>query len=175
MFHKNKKKHTAYCTIEVFSKIRKFLPEPDVHKYMNEWWIYIALFCVLLYTTKRFTIMWGGLSSTTTSVQHPLGWCDGCHSTTAPVRSPHTSYRWRNIFLNDKPDPRQTRWNHTRVRPERKRHWRVHSLLPRIGPEKSRGPADWFGRCFIAFIQFIYLLDYYFFFLPAWWLSIVTK
>ncbi len=37
----------------------------------------------------------GGLSSTTTSVQHPLGWCNGCHRTTAPVRSPHTSYRWR--------------------------------------------------------------------------------
>ncbi len=37
----------------------------------------------------------GGLSSTTTSVQHPLGWCDGCQSTTVPVRSPHTSYRWR--------------------------------------------------------------------------------
>ncbi len=35
------------------------------------------------------------LSSTTTSVQHPLGWCDGCHRTTAPVCSPHTSYRWR--------------------------------------------------------------------------------
>ncbi len=34
-------------------------------------------------------------SSTTTSVQHPLGWCDSCHRTTAPVRSPHTSYRWR--------------------------------------------------------------------------------
>ncbi len=28
-----------------------------------------------------------GLSSTTTSVQHPLGWL-GCHRTTAPVRSP---------------------------------------------------------------------------------------
>ncbi len=39
--------------------------------------------------------MWGGLSSTPTSVQHPLGWCDGCHRTTAPVRSQHTSYRWR--------------------------------------------------------------------------------
>ncbi len=59
----------------------------------------------------------GGLSSTTTSVQHPLGLCYGCHRTTAPVRSPthrlqvekekrviepikcmrspHTSYRWR--------------------------------------------------------------------------------
>ncbi len=35
----------------------------------------------------------GGLSSTTTSVQHPLGWCVGCHR--MPVRSPHTSYRWR--------------------------------------------------------------------------------
>ncbi len=33
----------------------------------------------------------GGLSSTTTSVQHPLGWCDGSHRTTAPVRSPHTA------------------------------------------------------------------------------------
>ncbi len=37
----------------------------------------------------------GDLSSTTTSVQHPLGWYDGSHSTTAPVRSPHTSYWWR--------------------------------------------------------------------------------
>ncbi len=43
--------------------------------------------------------VWGGgggvLSLTTTSVQHPLGWCYGCHRTTAPVRLPHTSYRWR--------------------------------------------------------------------------------
>ncbi len=62
---------------------------------MNEWSIYIALYCVLLYTQSAFTIIWGGLSSTTTSVQHPLGWCDGSHRTTAPVRSPHTSYRWR--------------------------------------------------------------------------------
>ncbi len=42
---------------------------------------------------KRLPIM--SLSSTTTSVQHPLEWCNGCHRTTAPVRSPHTSYRWR--------------------------------------------------------------------------------
>ncbi len=34
-------------------------------------------------------------TSTTISVQHPLGRCDSCHRTTAPVRSPHTSYRWR--------------------------------------------------------------------------------
>ncbi len=54
-----------------------------------------SAFCVLLYTQSAFTIMWGGLTSTTTSVQHPLGWCDGCHRITAPVRSPHTSYRWR--------------------------------------------------------------------------------
>ncbi len=37
----------------------------------------------------------GGLFSTTTSVQHLHGWCDGSHRTTVPVRSPHTSYRWR--------------------------------------------------------------------------------
>ncbi len=37
----------------------------------------------------------GGHSLTTTSVQHPLGWCYGCHRTTAPVCLPHTSYRWR--------------------------------------------------------------------------------
>ncbi len=57
--------------------------------------LYSALLCIAIHP-KRFTMMWGGgLSSTTTSVQHPLGWCDGSHRTTAPVRSPHTSYRWR--------------------------------------------------------------------------------
>ncbi len=61
---------------------------------MNEWCIYIELYCVLLYTQSALQSC-GGLSSNTTSVQHPLGWCDGCHRTTAPVRSPHTSYRWR--------------------------------------------------------------------------------
>ncbi len=64
---------------------------------MNEWMmhLYSALLCIAVHT-KGFTIMWGGgLSSTTTSVQHPLWWCDGCHRTTAPVCSPHTSYRWR--------------------------------------------------------------------------------
>ncbi len=61
---------------------------------MNEWCIYIALF-VYCCTPKALYNHVGGLSSTTTSVQHPLGWCDGCHRTTAPVRSPHTSYRWR--------------------------------------------------------------------------------
>ncbi len=69
----------------------------DVHWMMNEWMmhLYSALLCIAVHP-KCFTIMWGGgLSSTTTSVQHPLGWCDGSHRTTAPVRSPHTSYRWR--------------------------------------------------------------------------------
>ncbi len=61
---------------------------------MNEWCIYIALF-VYCGTPKALYSHVGGLSSTTASVQHPLGWCDGCHKTTAPVRSPHTSYRWR--------------------------------------------------------------------------------
>ncbi len=68
-----------------------------MNEWMNEWCIYIALLLCIAIHPKRFTIMWGGgaLSSTTTSVQHPLGWCDGSHRTTAPVRSPHTSYRWR--------------------------------------------------------------------------------
>ncbi len=52
--------------------------------------LYSALLCIAVHP-KCSTIMWGGLSSTTTSVQHPLGWCKGCHRTTAPVRSPHTS------------------------------------------------------------------------------------
>ncbi len=57
--------------------------------------LYSALLCIAVHP-NRFTIMWGGVSpQPSTSVQHPLGWCDGCHSTTAPVRSPHTSYRWR--------------------------------------------------------------------------------
>ncbi len=73
------KMHTAHTT------------NPALHKWMNEWGhLYSALLCIVVHP-KSFTIIWGGLSSTTTSVQHPLG----SHSTTAPVRSPHTSYRWR--------------------------------------------------------------------------------
>ncbi len=66
-------------------------------EWMNEWCIYIALYSVLLYTQCALQSCGGeGHSSTTTSaVQHPLGWCDGCHRTTAPVHSLHTSYRWR--------------------------------------------------------------------------------
>ncbi len=65
---------------------------------LNEWimHLYSTLLCIAV-NPKRFTIMSysHGLSSTKTNVQHPLAWCDGCHSTMAPVRSPHTSYRWR--------------------------------------------------------------------------------
>ncbi len=48
-------------------------------------YIYIALFWVLkvLYIEGG-----GGISSTTTNVQHPPGWCDGSHI--APERPPHT-------------------------------------------------------------------------------------
>ncbi len=57
--------------------------------------LYSALLCIAVLPKRFYNHVGGGLSSTTTSVQHPLGWCDGCHRTTAPVRSPHTSYRWR--------------------------------------------------------------------------------
>ncbi len=66
--------------------------------WMNEWMmhLYCDLLCISVHPV-RFTIMWGGggLSSSTTSVQHPLGWCDGSHRITAPEHPPHTSYRWR--------------------------------------------------------------------------------
>ncbi len=65
-----------------------------VYELMNEWCIYIVLYCVLFDTQSAYNHVGGGLSSTTTSVQHPFGWCDGCYRTTT-VRSPHTSYRWR--------------------------------------------------------------------------------
>ncbi len=67
--------------------------------WMNEWMMHLySAFIVYCCTPKvlyNHVGGGGGISSTTTSVQHPLGWCDGCHRTTAPVRSPHTSYRWR--------------------------------------------------------------------------------
>ncbi len=39
---------------------------------MIELIIYIVLLLCIAVHPKHFTIMWGGLSSTTTSVQHPL-------------------------------------------------------------------------------------------------------
>ncbi len=61
-----------------------------MNEWMHRWCIYIALYCVLLYTQSTLQSCGGGggLSSSTTSVQHPLGWCNGCHRTTAPVHSP---------------------------------------------------------------------------------------
>ncbi len=98
-----------WCDQVKKTKDRKVVEDGDwttkrkIYEWMDEWimhiYIYSALLCIAVHL-KRFTIMCvcvcgGGLSSTPTSVQHPLGWCDGCHRTTAPVRSTHTSYRWR--------------------------------------------------------------------------------
>ncbi len=60
--------------------------------HMNDEWmmhLYCASLCITVHP-KCFTIMGGG-----GGVQLPLGWCDGSHSTTAPVGSPNTSYKWR--------------------------------------------------------------------------------
>ncbi len=65
--------------------------------WMNEWMmhLYSDLFCIAVYP-KRFTIMWGGgglLNHHQCAASTWMMRC--CHRTTAPVRSPHTSYRWR--------------------------------------------------------------------------------
>ncbi len=61
---------------------------------MNEWCIYIAKRVLYCCTPKAFYnhVGWGSLLN---HHQCALGWCHGCHRTTVPVRSPHTSYRWR--------------------------------------------------------------------------------
>ncbi len=46
-------------------------------------YFYSAFLCTQRVLHRR------GISSTTTNVQHPLGWCDGSHI--VPVRPPHTS------------------------------------------------------------------------------------
>ncbi len=61
-----------------------------MNEWINEWCIYIALYCVFLYTQSALQSCWGGGGGGC-----HVGWCDGCQMTTAPVRSPHTSYRWR--------------------------------------------------------------------------------
>ncbi len=78
-------------------------------------WINYA-FIVYCCTPKALYNHGGGLSSTTTSVQHPLGWCDGCHRTTALVRSPHTGYRWRGERVIE-----PIRWMHS---PHTSYRWR---------------------------------------------------
>jgi len=45
---------------------------------MNE--AFIALFMCTTVHPKRFTIISGVLSSTTTIVQHPFGWCDSSYN-----------------------------------------------------------------------------------------------
>ncbi len=86
--------HFIWCFISVHHVNADYLTMYMIYfwlwmnEWMNEWCIYIALF-VDCCTPKALYNHVGGLSSTTTSVQHPLGWCDGCHRTTAPVRSPH--------------------------------------------------------------------------------------
>ncbi len=69
----------------------------SVSEWMNEWMKHLySAFNVYCCTPKAlYNHVGGGLSSTTTSVQHPLGWFDSCYRSTAPVCSPHTSYRWR--------------------------------------------------------------------------------
>ncbi len=47
-------------------------------KITNEWCIYIALLLCIAIHPKRFTIMWGGLSSTTTSGSNPEGSFTAC-------------------------------------------------------------------------------------------------
>ncbi len=61
---------------------------------LNEWSIYIVLYCVLLYTKALYNHI--GVSPQPPPVcSIHLDDCNGSHRTTAPVRSPHTSYRWR--------------------------------------------------------------------------------
>jgi len=43
----------------------------------------------MLFSALKSLYIEGGISSTTTNVQHPPGWCDGSHI--APERPPHTS------------------------------------------------------------------------------------
>ncbi len=90
-------KNVIFCVLILFGwslkQIEKLKSKHfENSEVMNEWMMH--LYSALLYIVvhqKRFTIMWGGgLYSTTTNVQHPLGWCDGCHRTAAPV-----CYRWR--------------------------------------------------------------------------------
>ncbi len=47
--------------------------------------LYSALLCIVVQLQSCVCVWGGGLSSTTTSVQHPLVWYDGCHRTTVIV------------------------------------------------------------------------------------------
>jgi len=55
--------------------------------------MYTVFSFLLLYTQCVYNQMGELSSTTTTSVQLPLGLCDSIHGTMVPVCSPHTSYR----------------------------------------------------------------------------------
>ncbi len=114
-------KNVIFCVLTLFwwslKQIEKLKSKHfENSEVMNEWMMHLySALCIVVHP-KRFTIMWGGgdLSSTTTSVQHPLGgdgWQDNGTSALTThqlqverresiepikcMRSPHTSYRWR--------------------------------------------------------------------------------
>ncbi len=66
--------------------------------------LYSALLCIVVHP-KRFTIMWGGLSSTT-ALQHPLEWCDAAtgqrhqcaHHTPATGKEERESHRVNQVY-----------------------------------------------------------------------------
>ncbi len=67
----------------------------DVSEEVNEWCIYIAILWVLLYTQSAVQ-SWGEVSPQPPPVcSIHLDDATASHRTMAPVRSPHTSYRWR--------------------------------------------------------------------------------
>ncbi len=91
----------------------------------------------------------GGLSSTTTSVQHPLGWCDGCHRTTALVRWPHTGYRWRGERFIE-----PIRWMHS---PHTSYRWRGERFIEPIRWMHSPHTSyRWRGERFIEPIRWMH-------------------
>ncbi len=63
----------------------------------NKRCIYIALYCVLLYTQSTLQSCGGGSLLNHHQCLASTWWCDGCHRTTAPVRSPH---EWISFWLN---------------------------------------------------------------------------
>ncbi len=56
--------------------------------------LYSALLCIAVHP-KRFTIMWGVSPQPPPVCSIHLDDATAATGTTAPVRSPHTRYRWR--------------------------------------------------------------------------------
>ncbi len=73
----------------------------QIHKELIKATLIIIIILIIIFCYSYITLFWvlkalyieGGISSSTTSVQHPPEWCDGSHI--APDRPPHISYRWR--------------------------------------------------------------------------------